>query len=658
MVGDARALPFPDASFDAVFSYSVLQHLAKADVRTVVAEIRRVLRPGGTRLDRDAERPRPAEPRAAGCGAASRRATARTSATGRCRSCAAAFGAIGPVSITADGFLTINPQLADLDLLPARPARRRARLRRPPPRVDARAVPGGGRRQRDRPGPGAVVNRAADVALASLGLVAREPVPRRRGARGQAPGRRAGPLPPAPGRQGRRRVRAAQAADDGRRRGEAGRRATRSTRATRGSRAPAASLRRLSIDELPQLWNVVRGDMSVIGPRPTLAYQVERYTPRQRRRLEVKPGITGWAQIHGRAALPWDDRIELDVWYVDHRSPKRRPRRSSLRTPLALFAAPTRAPRAAGARVSNAVPRRDRGPLHLRRPARRHRLRVPPRRRRTRSRPTSNPLAPALYHAHEHAIVPRVDDPATCPRCRRSSASTASGSSSRSPTSTTSCSPSAAPSSTARSSCCPAPDVVRRTEDKYEAHLFFEENGIASPASWLPGRAAGRAAVPGAREAPARLRLAAHLPRARTARSSTSTSRNTPADSFVQEVCAGEEFSIDVFCDFEGRCLNGDPADDDRVEGRRVDQGHVDQGRGADRVRSARRRGAADLGPGERPVLPRRRRPPRGHRREPALRRRLPAPARRRQAATRSSRSRSRAASGPSRGSATSARAS
>jgi lipopolysaccharide/colanic/teichoic acid biosynthesis glycosyltransferase len=60
--------------------------------------------------------------------------------------------------------------------------------------------------------------------------------------------------------------------------------------------------------------------MSLIGPRPTLAYQVERYTPRQRRRLEVKPGITGWAQVHGRAKLPWDDRIELDVWYVEHRS--------------------------------------------------------------------------------------------------------------------------------------------------------------------------------------------------------------------------------------------------------------------------------------------------------------------------------------------------
>ena len=95
-------------------------------------------------------------------------------------------------------------------------------------------------------------------------------------------------------------------------------------------------LRRTSIDELPQLWNVIRGDMSVIGPRPTLAYQVERYTPHQRRRLEVKPGLTGWAQIHGRARLPWDERIELDVWYVENRSPLL-DLKILLRTPLALF---------------------------------------------------------------------------------------------------------------------------------------------------------------------------------------------------------------------------------------------------------------------------------------------------------------------------------
>ena len=95
-------------------------------------------------------------------------------------------------------------------------------------------------------------------------------------------------------------------------------------------------LRRTSLDELPQLWNVVRGDMSLIGPRPTLRYQVERYTDRQRRRLDVLPGITGWAQIHGRASLSWDERIELDVWYVDHRKP-RTDLLILLRTPLALF---------------------------------------------------------------------------------------------------------------------------------------------------------------------------------------------------------------------------------------------------------------------------------------------------------------------------------
>ncbi len=81
-----------------------------------------------------------------------------------------------------------------------------------------------------------------------------------------------------------------------------------------------AFLRRYSLDELPNLWNVLRGDMSVIGPRPTLQHQVDAYTERQRGRLAVKPGITGWAQINGRTSLPWSERIELDLWYVEHRS--------------------------------------------------------------------------------------------------------------------------------------------------------------------------------------------------------------------------------------------------------------------------------------------------------------------------------------------------
>jgi lipopolysaccharide/colanic/teichoic acid biosynthesis glycosyltransferase len=81
-----------------------------------------------------------------------------------------------------------------------------------------------------------------------------------------------------------------------------------------------AILRRFSLDELPNLVNVLKGEMAIVGPRPTVQEQVDRYTERQRRRLEVKPGITGWAQINGRTSLPWPDRIELDVWYVEHRS--------------------------------------------------------------------------------------------------------------------------------------------------------------------------------------------------------------------------------------------------------------------------------------------------------------------------------------------------
>jgi lipopolysaccharide/colanic/teichoic acid biosynthesis glycosyltransferase len=79
-------------------------------------------------------------------------------------------------------------------------------------------------------------------------------------------------------------------------------------------------LRRFSLDELPNLVNVLRGELAIVGPRPTVQAQVDNYTERQRRRLEVRPGITGWAQVNGRTSLPWPERIELDVWYVEHRS--------------------------------------------------------------------------------------------------------------------------------------------------------------------------------------------------------------------------------------------------------------------------------------------------------------------------------------------------
>jgi lipopolysaccharide/colanic/teichoic acid biosynthesis glycosyltransferase len=81
-----------------------------------------------------------------------------------------------------------------------------------------------------------------------------------------------------------------------------------------------ALLRRSSLDELPNLWNVVRGEMSLIGPRPTVPAQVELYDERQRGRLAIRPGMTGWAQVNGRASLPWSERIELDLYYIAHRS--------------------------------------------------------------------------------------------------------------------------------------------------------------------------------------------------------------------------------------------------------------------------------------------------------------------------------------------------
>ena len=118
------------------------------------------------------------------------------------------------------------------------------------------------------------------------------------------------------------------------------------TRITRVGRL----LRRTSLDEVPNLVNVLRGDMAIVGPRPTVPVQVDRYTERQRGRLAVKPGITGWAQVNGRTELPWDERIELDLWYIEHRS-----WRLDLRDPVA------HRPHGASAATASTAARRRRG---------------------------------------------------------------------------------------------------------------------------------------------------------------------------------------------------------------------------------------------------------------------------------------------------------
>ena len=184
-------------------------------------------------------------------------------------------------------------------------------------------------------------------------------------------------------------------------------------------------LRRTSLDELPQLWNVVRGEMSVIGPRPTLRYQVEEYSERQRKRLDVLPGITGWAQIHGRASLSWDERIELDVWYVEHRS-----RLTDLlilvRTPLALFGG-TYKGEPAGGRANLGPVTRSSSPASScagSASTSSRRSRAPARRL---SRPTSTRWrrrsgTPTTMRSRRGSTIP-----ATSPSCTGSSMSTTSG---------------------------------------------------------------------------------------------------------------------------------------------------------------------------------------------------------------------------------------
>ena len=430
------------------------------------------------------------------------------------------FGAIGPVSITADGFLTINPQTADLDLL--------RRARRLVVRVSDAAAPCVGPRPRSRRGcrqrgrarPEARREPGADVALASVGCWSASPL--------LAAGALAvkledgGPVLYRQRRVGKdgeefellklrtmvvgaEKIGAGYAVDRG------------DPRITRTGRL----LRRLSIDELPQLWNVVRGDMSVIGPRPTLGYQVERYDERQRRRLEVKPGITGWAQIHGRASRPLGgpDRAGRLV----------------RRAPLAEGR-----PRDPRAHTAGPVQRHVQG----------HHGRLEPQRlafaslttvlftcagqrvdivsafRRAGARTVAvdaDPLAPALYHAHERAIVPLVDHPGYLPALQelvREHECTARDPARRPRPPAPRRAPRRARRS-ARAPACSGGGQTHRGQVRGPPVLRAARHPLAGELA--ARRAAGRALVPGARQAPARLRLARTSIGPRIARSSTST---------------------------------------------------------------------------------------------------------------------------------------
>ena len=200
-----------------------------------------------------------------------------------------------------------------------------------------------------------------------------------------------------------------------------------------------------------------------------------------------------------------------------------------------------------------------------------------------------NPLAPTLYHADHRAFVPRVDDPGYVPKLREVIATFDV----RLVVPLTDLDQEVLARARdhgelGTEALLPRAEVVERVNDKYHAHEFFEENGIHSPPGWLPDD------LPDDLEFPVLVKArrgfgAQHIYRAENEEQLDFFLRYTQADSFVQKVCSGEEFSIDVFCDLEGQLPERDPAHDDRVPRRRVDQGDDDQGLGPDRVRCFRR---------------------------------------------------------------------
>jgi carbamoyl-phosphate synthase large subunit len=370
-----------------------------------------------------------------------------------------------------------------------------------------------------------------------------------------------------------------------------------------------ALLRRTSLDELPNLLNVLRGEMSLIGPRPTVPVQVERYTPRQRGRLAIRPGITGWAQVNGRASLPWSERIELDLYYIEHRSLALDLRILWRTLAIVLGGGGIYKGRTGGweGGVGGWVSGSAR-PDRLARPAVGSRLRARAPRSAGERRPMAdppailftgvgkrydivacfaqltttvavdpNPLAPAQYAAHVRAAPPPIADPEYVPflaqLCERHAVGAvlpltdldievlargrADG---------------------LLPALVPSPEVARATYDKYEAHLLLSKLGLPSPPTVLPEeepdgypvmvkprRGSGARSIHLARDRAEKDFFVRYVADGRDEWDRAAHGRGgpepipEPEPVMVQRAMSGPELSIDCLGDLDGRCLNAIP---------------------------------------------------------------------------------------------------
>ncbi len=313
-------------------------------------------------------------------------------------------------------------------------------------------------------------------------------------------------------------------------------------------------LRRYSLDELPNLWNVVRGEMAIVGPRPTLEHQVLAYTPRQRGRLAVRPGITGWAQVNGRASLPWPERIELDLWYVEHRS---------LALDLQILARTVAMVLHGHGIYKGATggwqPRTE---LAVSAPAvlltgvgKRYDIVSAFAQHTTVVAADPNPLAPAQYAADHRRAVPRIDDPGYVPALQAICEEFGVGA--------------VVPLTDldlevlghARvagqlPAFVPDPEFARATFDKYEAHLLLQRLGLPSPPTVLPGQPVDSYPV---MIKPRQGSGARSIHRADDARAAEFFVDYVKEPTMIQRAMDGPEFSIDCLSDLDGRCLNAIP---------------------------------------------------------------------------------------------------